>query len=185
MKESEMIKVANAITREEEKIMRIESEIERFKRAKQVKILKQKYDVIDVYGKVAIVSDSHRRKQGVVSLDGTIIVPCDKYGWIDEFDSGFARVRTHGKVGYCSSKNTLFSSSPDAHDRINRHLFEDSIENPDKYVKWGIINEAGEEVLPLKYDEIWGWVGKCRSNTTVRIGHNTSKISFSSLKSKM
>lgn len=108
MKESEMIKVADAITRDEEIIVRIENEIERFERAKQVKILKQKFDVVDVYGNVAIVSDSHRRKQGVVSLDGTIIVPCDKYGWIDEFDSGFARVRTHGKVGYCSSKTFCF-----------------------------------------------------------------------------
>ena len=31
--------------------------------------------------------------------------------------------------------------------------------------KWGIINELGEEVLPLEYEKIWNFVGKGRYST--------------------
>lgn len=72
-----------------------------------------------LYGDVAVVSDEHYR-MGVVTLDGEIIVPFGRYGWIGSFrEDGTATVRD-GK---------RFSSRKDA--------------------KWGAIDKHGEEVVPL------------------------------------
>ena len=188
MKESDMIKVADAISKEEERIMRIEYEMEKHT---YIMALKKKYRSIDVYGDVAIVEDSHY-KQGVVSLDGTIIVPVNKYGWIDVFDSGFARVRTHGRVGYINPKRKVLESFkvdnngelknvPYDVEAKQERLYEDSKLHPEKYAKWGIINTRGEEVLPLEYDEIWSWKGKHRTSTTVRKGDELITIRFDAL----
>lgn len=183
-----MIIVADAISREEERMMRIESEIEKHD---NIIALKKKYNRVNVYGEVAIVEDSHY-EQGVVALDGTIIVPINKYGWIDEFDSGLARVRTHGKVGYINPKRKMLGSFkvdnngeiktvPYSVEDKQRRLYENSLLHPQKYAKWGIINTNGEEVLPLEYDEIWNWKGKHLSSTTVRKGEELSKIKLASL----
>ena len=78
-------------------------------------------------------------KWGVTDLDGNIIVPFGKYDWIDGFAQGLARV----KIGRAPSNQ---------------------IDNGNK---WGIINEQGEEVLPVEYDEIWNFFGKNRYSTKV------------------
>ena len=60
---------------------------------------------------------------GVIDQNGVVIVPFGKYSWIDNFDQGLARVNTRipqGGSRYATVK------------------------------KWGIINEKGEEVLPLE-----------------------------------
>ena len=42
--------------------------------------------------------------------------------------------------------------------------------------KWGIINEAGEEVLKPVYDSVWKFLGKNRWSTTVEKDGRKSKI---------
>lgn len=61
----------------------------------------------------------------VFSEDGSIVIPFSRYDYIDGFDGGFARVKK-GQPG--------------------------SLEHPDD--KWGIIDESGNEVVPLEYDHI-------------------------------
>lgn len=74
-----------------------------------------------LYGDIAVVSDS-RYRMGVVTLEGEVVVPFERYGWIGSFrEDGTAPVRD-GKRS---------SSKKDA--------------------KWGIINKHGEEVVPLHY----------------------------------
>ena len=34
----------------------------------------------------------------VINIDGIVIVPFGKYGWIDTFDKGLCRVRSHGQI---------------------------------------------------------------------------------------
>ena len=90
------------------------------------------------YNSVMVVQRSDY-KWGVTDLEGNIIVPFGKYDWIDGFDQGLARV----KIGRVSSNQVNNSN------------------------KWGIINEEGEEVLPVEYDEIWKFIGKNRYSTKV------------------
>ena len=74
---------------------------------------------------------------GVTDLNNNVIVPFGKYDWIDGFAHGFARV----KIGKSQNK-------------ANGN-------------KWGIINEKGEEVLPVEYENIWNFLGKQRSSTKI------------------
>lgn len=103
----------------------IDSYLQKQKDSKSVKdALKAKLNLKKVeglFGDIAVVSDKHYR-MCVVTLDGEIIVPFGKYGWIGSFgEDGTAPVRD-GK---------RFSSRKDA--------------------KWGAINKEGEEVRPLAY----------------------------------
>ena len=93
-------------------------------------------------------------KCGVVNVAGKIVVPFGKYDWIDSFDSGLARV----KIG--TAPNNMVSSN-----------------------KWGIINERGEEVLPVEYDNIWNFVGKNRFSTRVEKDGNRHEVYFHNLNS--
>lgn len=90
-----------------------------------------------VFGNVKVIQRSFH-EWGVTDLEDNIIVPFGKYDWIDGFDHGFARV----KIG--QQPNNLISSN-----------------------KWGIINEAGEEVLKPVYDSVWNFFKKGRSSTTI------------------
>jgi hypothetical protein len=79
----------------------------------------------------------------VEDQEGNIIIPPGKYDFIDGFDKcGLARVKKNRK--------------------------EDFI-NPEKSTKdvWGIVNTKGEEVLKLKYSEIWIFYNKKRRTTKV------------------
>jgi hypothetical protein len=91
-----------------------------------------------IYNSVMVIQRSDY-KWGIIDLDGNIIVPFGKYDWIDGFDQGLARV----KIGRTPSNQV------------------------DNDNKWGIINERGEEVLPVEYDEIWNFLGKNRYSTKV------------------
>lgn len=84
---------------------------------------------------------------GVIDTAGKEFVPFGKYNWIDGYDHGYTRV-----VGYQSS------------DRTNNTT------------KWGIINEYGEEVLPVEYDNIWNFYDKSRHST--RVEKNGVAIEF-------
>ena len=90
------------------------------------------------YNSVMVIQRSDY-KWGVTDLEGNIIVPFGKYDWIDGFDQGLARV----KIGRAPS-NQVGNDN-----------------------KWGIINEQGEEVLSVEYDEIWNFFGKNRYSTKV------------------
>lgn len=96
------------------------------------------------YGNVIVVQRSDF-KWGVIDLEGKEIVPFGKYNWIDGFDSGLARVK----------------SQPFTQEN------ENSFNKTNTNFKWGIINEKGEEVLPIEYSSIWKFYGKNRYSTKV------------------
>jgi hypothetical protein len=125
------------------------------------------------YDSVVVFEDKNYQ-WGVKDLDGNIIVPAGKYGWIDGFDHGLARVRTHkksGRAGFIIAViNNLDSDNPEiieGKDKVQDHINKDKAEHPENYAKWGIINKKGEEVLPLEYDDIWNFLGKGRLSTNV------------------
>lgn len=115
-----------------------------------------KWGVIDAHGKPIfdteydgiIISDGKHQlfslydnSKGYCVMDrnGSIIVPYGKYNYIDGYSKGFARVKIAGQSnGAINSKD-----------------------------KWGIINEQGEEVLPVEYDNIWNFYEKDRQSTKV------------------
>lgn len=123
-----------------------------------------------------IVFETKDYQWGVKDADGKVIVPVGKYGWIDGFDHGLARVHTHGK--FRGSRETVFMNNPETGELVSDKQKMAEIEakdrklHPDHYAKWGIINEKGEEVLPLEYDSIWNFLNKGRLSTkVVKHGH--------------
>ncbi len=122
---------------------------------------------------------------GVVDNEGHIIVPFGKYGWIDGFSFGLARVRTKGHSGRVG--NTIGVVDLDGplnilgKSEVKRYIAEDRKINPQKYAKWGIINERGEEVLPLEYDDIWGFFNRDISYTTVEKDGKSQQVSLYNL----
>lgn len=89
----------------------------------------------------------------VLNIDGTEVVPFGKYSWIDGFDNGLARVR----IG---------------------NVTNGQIQNGSK---WGLINENGDEVLPLEYDNIWAFYGKRRVTTKVVKGNIAQNVVLSEI----
>lgn len=104
------------------------------------------------YGNIVVIQHPDY-KWGIEDTAGNVIVPFGKYDWIDGFDQGLARV----KIG----KRT------------------NGIKNNGN--KWGIINENGEEVLPVEYDDIWNFLGKNRFSTRVIKEGKASNIYFHDL----
>ena len=95
------------------------------------KNIKRKYGC----GLWTILQDNKWR---VEDTNSNIIVPPEKYDYIDGFDvCGLARVKKSGKTDLDNPQN----STNDA---------------------WGIINTRGEEILPLKYSEIWSFYNNGR-----------------------
>ena len=62
-----------------------------------------------------------------------------------------------------------------------RKYEEDRRLHNEKYSKWGIINEEGEEVLPVEYDEVWGFMGRGYASTNVEKDGVTRRVYFSDL----
>lgn len=91
-------------------------------------------------------------KYGVIDIYGTEIVQYGKYAWIDIFDRGLARV----KYGNSSSLN-----------------YEGD--------QWGIIDETGKEILPVKYDNIWNFYGKKYDTIVIEKDGVRSYVPFSEL----
>lgn len=133
---------------------------------------KSRYIKVANYGNVSVVQNSIYQ-WGVIDREGNTIVPFGKYEWIDGFDSGLARVRSKGNTGRAGHTVAIINLSESApfaiqgKDAIQQFYDKDRQIHPDKYAKWGIINESGEEVLPLEYDDIWGFLGKNRFSTKV------------------
>lgn len=145
------------------------------------------YKNYKTYGKV-IVAQRADYKWGVLDLEGNEIVPFGKYGWIDGFDQGLARVRTHGDSGRGINIVALLdidtenkADTIEGKDKIEDYIKSDRGKHPDKYAKWGIINEEGEEVLPIEYDDVWNFLGKGRSSTKVVMNGETRVVFFHEL----
>lgn len=126
-----------------------------------------------VYGKVRVVENA-AYQWAVIDDQDNIIVPFGKYGWIDGFDSGLARVRTR-TLSECTRDAVI-----ERFDLTNANS-SGVICNGADGAKWGIINECGEEVLPVIYDRVWNFFGKDLSSTTVEKDGESSVVSFSDL----
>ena len=136
------------------------------------------------------VAENREYKWGVVDAQDNIIVPFGKYGWIDSFEQGLARVRTDKRTTY--TKNTLAMFLDDDLTRyttdpkeIEDHMLAEKKAHPERFAKWGIINTQGEEVLPLEYDNIWNFVGKNRCSTRVEKDGESHEVYFSDLKPQL
>lgn len=149
---------------------------------------KKKY-IKEITCENVIVVENSNYQWGVIDFEGNVVVPFGKYGWIDRFDSGLARVRTDkhsGRVGNTTAIGFFDKEGNDisfisGKDKIQEYYDNDRKKNPEKYAKWGIINEEGEEVLPLIYDNIWNFYGKNRYSTTVEKDGETSLVYFHDL----
>ena len=97
----------------------------------------------DNYGKVSVLKDG-KYQCGVMDSAGEMVVPFGKYGWISGFDHGLARVKSIWGDAYIDFETGKTEKA-----------------------KWGIIDESGNEVLPVIYDEIWNFLKKGRSSTKV------------------
>lgn len=96
-------------------------------------------------------------KYSVLDKDGKTIVPFGKYQFINSFEQGLARVRKGSEIG---GDIIAWVRLDDEGFNQREDIKEETIDN-----KWGIINEKGEEVLPVIYDEVWKFY-KTRRNTT-------------------
>lgn len=135
------------------------------------------------YGNVTVIQHSDY-KWGVVNAAGEEVVPFGKYDWIDGFDSGLARVRTEGKIGYTKNIVAILDENFDAitdRSKIEALEEEDRKEHPEWYAKWGIINEEGVEVLPVEYDSVWKFFGKNRNSTRVEKDGDLLEVYFHDL----
>ena len=112
------------------------------------------YSLVPAIGNKRVYTLQNKKYQyGVIDLDGTEIVPFGKYNWIDGFDKGLSRV----KIGTVT--NGLINSGN----------------------KWGMIDEAGNEVLPLEYNDIWTFYGKNRLSTKAVKDGVSREVSFHDL----
>lgn len=118
------------------------------------------------YGNVTVVENKDYQ-WAVIDNQGHFVVPFGKYGWIDGFDSGLARVRTNKQLGRAWNITGIIlgldTPTPiviEGKDNIQKYIDNDKAKHPDHYAKWGIINEKGEEVLPVIYDEVWNFFWK-------------------------
>lgn len=135
----------------------------------------------NTYGKVKVVWQ--KGKYGITDLEGNIIVPFGKYAWIDGFDHGLARVHGYGitkmKNGEWHDYTKPIFMFDDKNDLIaNPEWKKEEQEVPSK---WGIINEKGEEVLPMEYDNIWKFFGKNRYSTRVEKDGKSWQVYFHDL----
>ena len=136
------------------------------------------YKSYKIYGKV-IVAQSACYDWGVLDIEGNEIVPFGKYSWIDGFDQGLARVRS----GRVAIRKGLMGTEKkiEAIEGKDNNIKGDKVKNPRQDAKWGIINEEGEEVIAVEYDEIWNFLGKNRFSTKVVKNGESHQVFFHDL----
>lgn len=130
----------------------------------------------EIFGQVKVVRNNNY-EWGVTDLMGNIIVPFGKYAWIDGFEQGLARVRGLGKLYYPKNIIAIMGNERCYTNPQEIQEFEEKnrLLHPEQYSKWGIIDETGEEVLPVEYDAVWKFFGKHREFTRVvknGVSHN-------------
>lgn len=81
-----------------------------------------------------IVKCNNKHQYAVVDVQGNVIVPFGKFGWIENFNRGYARVKSFG--------GNVREVTIDG---------QKLLELP----QWGIIDTKGNVVVPVEYDEIW------------------------------
>lgn len=136
-----------------------------------------------IYGKVKVAVKNG--EYAVTDLDDNVIVPFGKYDWIEGFDFGLSRVRTKGIHNHpecwvpcnCKTQKEYDEQMAEIKEE-GRKYEEDRRLHNEKYSKWGIINEEGEEVLPVEYDEVWGFMGRGYASTNVEKDGITRKVYF-------
>lgn len=97
-----------------------------------------------INSRLTVVQDNNY-KWGVIDEEGKTVVPFGKYAWIDGFQNGLAKV-----IGYNDTTSKFHICT------LNIETAE--IDNS-KHAEQGIINELGEEVLPLEY-VVWKFYEK-------------------------
>lgn len=103
---------------------------------------------------------------GAIDADGNTVIPFGKYAWIDGFQNGLAKVISHKDTTgpmFVSTVNLETGETDDA-----------------KIAAQGIINEAGEEVLPLEYS-VWKFYGKNFPTIKYTGKGSTITVSFEAL----
>ena len=104
-------------------------------------------------------------KWGVVDYNDNIVVEFGKYAWIDGFHNGLAKVKGHND-NVCGTWKPIDLDAPDGKAK--------------EIAEQGIINEKGEEVLPLEYN-IWKFYGKDFPTIKAFKGDAEYKFSFEQL----
>ena len=134
------------------------------------------------FGRVSVVQNRDLQF-AVISSDGEVIVPFGKYAWIDGFDSGLARVHTAGVRVNDPNLCAVISDSINVIEGKALTAYYDDLKrnHPDQLSRWGIINMDGEEVVPVKYDNIWNFFGKNRKSTIVENDGSRYRVRFSDL----
>lgn len=193
MTENELQFFADKITEYENKLQneqdKISSEADYLTRIEELQnLVNGNVKSATQYGNVIVVQNNDY-KWGLIKTDGSIVVPFGKYGWIDGFESGLACVRTckhSGRAGRTFAIIDLDGThSPiTGKENIQKFYDNDRVLHPDKYAKWGIINEDGEEVLPVIYDNVWNFLGKNRDSIRVERDGETEEIWLHDLNSK-
>lgn len=90
---------------------------------------------------------------GVITIDGSIVVPFGKYDLIEEFCLGVSRV----KIG--KDTNGIIDSN----------------------CKWGIIDTNGDELLPVIYDNIWNFKKRPYNILRLEKGEERTELSIAEL----
>ena len=134
------------------------------------------------FGRVSVVQNRDFQF-AVINSDGEVIVPFGKYAWIDGFDSGLARVRTAGVRVNDPNLCAVINDSINVIDGKALTAYYNDLKrsHPDQLSRWGIINMDGEEVVPVKYDNVWNFFGKNRKSTIVENDGSRYKVRFSDL----
>lgn len=137
------------------------------------------------YGEVSVVELTGCRWGVFKGM--TCIVPFGKYAWIDGFDCGLARVRTAGRTTYTKHILAMFEDGDLDRPIVGQENIQSAVqkalkEHPEQFAKWGIIDEEGNEVLPVEYDEVWNFYGKNKLKTKVTKCGKIWDIYFDNLK---
>lgn len=114
---------------------------------------------------LTVVQDNEY-KWGAIDEDGNVVIPFGKYAWIDGFQNGLTKV-----IGFNDnmSPNIVAIFDSDLNEVKDGRVAEQ-----------GIVNESGEEVLPLKYN-IWKFYGKDYPTIKYFEGEEEHTVSFVSL----
>ena len=120
-----------------------------------------------INSRITVVQNSDY-KWCAIDDQGNVVVPFCKYAWIDGFQNGLAKV-----IGYNDSM------SPNIVLRISWGA-DGSMTDDAPVAAQGIVNEAGDEVLPLEYN-IWKFYGKDYPTIKYFKGEEEHTATFQSL----
>lgn len=121
-----------------------------------------------INSRITVVQNSDY-KWGAIDEKDNVVIPFGKYAWIDGFQNGLAKVIGH---------NDSMSPNVDVH--FTNWGDDNDMVDDSRVAEQGIVNEAGEEVLPLKYN-IWKFYGKDYPTIKYFEGEEEHVVTFQSL----